>query len=127
VRHFRLAMAHEPIPATVSHSYGFFCLLPLGRIREATEELKRALKQILSTCCAGRNSPYAIGPRGEMSAAREFRRALDLDDHFCRAMVERTAWRLGFQAGRVTLAGSGHRLSSVFGYRIIRSPEAGCG
>jgi serine/threonine-protein kinase len=50
--HFRLAMTHGPTPATVSHLYGFYYLMPLGRIREAIARLKRSLTEDpLNTLC----------------------------------------------------------------------------
>ncbi|MDQ2924074.1 MAG: protein kinase, partial [Acidobacteriota bacterium] len=42
-RHFQSAVARDPAPASVRHYYGFFYLLPLGRVREGTDELERAL------------------------------------------------------------------------------------
>jgi TolB-like protein/Tfp pilus assembly protein PilF/predicted Ser/Thr protein kinase len=92
-RHFQLAMAHEPIPATVSHSYGFFYLLPLGRIREATEELERALKEDpLNVLCRTQLAVcHWTEGRNEL-AAREFRQALELDEHFWLALLVYSMW-----------------------------------
>jgi Tfp pilus assembly protein PilF len=43
-RRFRLAMAHNPIPPRVRQWYGFFYLLPMGRTREAVEQVEQEVK-----------------------------------------------------------------------------------
>jgi serine/threonine-protein kinase len=44
-RQLQLAMARGPVSARLRYYYGTFYLLPLGRIREATQELDLALKE----------------------------------------------------------------------------------
>jgi tetratricopeptide (TPR) repeat protein len=43
-RHYRQAMAVEPVPAWVRYRYGLFYLLPLGRVAEAREQSRLALE-----------------------------------------------------------------------------------
>ena len=87
-RHFQLAMARDPIPAVVSHLYGFFYLLPLGRIREATAELERSLKEdpLNVTCTTQLGVCYWTAGRNE-EALGQFRQALDLDENFWLALL----------------------------------------
>jgi len=42
--HFRQAMSHEPVPAEVRGRYCVFYLMPLGRVREAKEEIEKVLE-----------------------------------------------------------------------------------
>jgi serine/threonine-protein kinase len=86
-RHFQLAMAREPIPAVVSHLYGFFYLLPLGLIREATAELERALKQDpLNVQCATQLGVCYWSAERKEEALRQFRQAMELDENFWLAL-----------------------------------------
>jgi len=43
-RRFRLALAHNPVPPRVRQWYGFFYLLPMGRTREAVEQVEQEVK-----------------------------------------------------------------------------------
>lgn len=87
-RHFQLAMAREPIPGIASHFYGFFYLLPMGRIREATAELERALRvDPLNMQCATQLAVcYWSAGRNE-DALRQFRLALELDENYWLALL----------------------------------------
>ena len=40
---FRMALSHEPVPANVRIDYSLWYLAPLGRMKEAQEQMKRAL------------------------------------------------------------------------------------
>jgi serine/threonine protein kinase len=43
-RRFRMAMACEPVPCRARTCYGYYYLLPLGRIKEAMEQFEQVLK-----------------------------------------------------------------------------------
>jgi len=43
-RRFRLAMSSDPVPPQIRQWYGFFYLLPIGRAREAAQEMERGLE-----------------------------------------------------------------------------------
>ena len=94
-RQFRLAMAHDPIPPSVSHFFGFFYLLPLGRIREATKELERALKEDpLNVACRTQLAVcYWTAGRNE-EASKQFRQALELDENFWLALLLQCIWNV---------------------------------
>jgi serine/threonine-protein kinase len=99
-RHFQLAMAHDPIPPTVSHLYGFFYLLPLGRLREAIEELERALKEDpLNVQCATQLAVLYWTAARSGDAARLFRQALELDENFWLALLVQAIWHA--EEGRI--------------------------
>src|SRR5205823_14095074 len=42
--HFRQAMSHDPVPTAVRGRYCVFYLMPLGRLPEAKEEIKKVLE-----------------------------------------------------------------------------------
>jgi serine/threonine-protein kinase len=92
-RHFQQAIAHDPVPASVSHYYGFFYLLPLGRISEAINELQRALiEDPLNVQCRTQLAVlYWTVDRTE-EAARQFRQALELDENFWLALLVEGLW-----------------------------------
>src|SRR5262249_52530944 len=78
--HFGMAMARDPVPSTVTHWYGFFYLMPLGRITEAIHELERSLKEDpLNPVCGIQLGVlnWSAGRYGE--ASRQFRHAQELD------------------------------------------------
>jgi TolB-like protein/tRNA A-37 threonylcarbamoyl transferase component Bud32 len=92
--HFRLAMAHNPIPAAVSHLYGFYYLMPLGRIREAIAELERSLTEDpLNTMCRTQLAVlhWEAGAHDEASA--QFRQVLELDENFWVALMVQAIWQ----------------------------------
>jgi TolB-like protein/Tfp pilus assembly protein PilF len=81
-RRFRLSMTRDPVPAYARDLYGFFYLLPRGRLQEAGEELERALKldplavivRVRLAICL-----LAVGRKAE--AETEFRQVLELDEN----------------------------------------------
>jgi tetratricopeptide (TPR) repeat protein len=82
-RHFALAMAHQPVPSEVSHLYGFFYLMPLGRMQDAILEMERSLKDDpLNLECLSQYASllWAVGRNEE--ALRCFHQALELDENF---------------------------------------------
>jgi TolB-like protein/Tfp pilus assembly protein PilF/predicted Ser/Thr protein kinase len=91
--HFRQAIAHDPIPATVSNLYGFYYLMPLGRVNEAISELERALREDpLNTMCRTQLAVlHWIAGRHEEASA-QFRQVLDLDENFWLALMLRAIW-----------------------------------
>jgi serine/threonine-protein kinase len=93
-RHFRLAMAHDPIPAAVSHLYGFYYLMPLGRIREAIAELKRSLTEDpLNTLCGTQLAVLYWQAGRHEEASAQFRQVLELDENFWLALMVRALWQ----------------------------------
>jgi eukaryotic-like serine/threonine-protein kinase len=99
-RHFRLAMAGDAVPASVSHFYGFFYLLPLGRVQEAIGELERALKEdpLNVQCQTQLAILYWMAGRSD-DASAHFRQALELDENFWLALLVRGISHA--QAGRI--------------------------
>ncbi len=84
-RDFQRAIELDPEYATARHWYAW-CLLALGRIEEATVQLRRAqeldpLSPII-TSALGTARYFAGDPKGAMA---EYRRALELDPGFARA------------------------------------------
>ena len=78
---------NEPIPAVVSHLYGFFYLLPQGLVREATAELERALKtDPLNVECATQLAVCYWSAERKEEALRQFRQAMELDENFWLAL-----------------------------------------
>jgi serine/threonine-protein kinase len=86
-RRFRIAMAHDPIPALVRVWYGLFYLMRIGRAQESVQEIERALQEdplnvsyrvslANALLCAGR---YA-------EAEEEVRRSLEIDPNFFPAL-----------------------------------------
>ena len=121
-RHFQLAMTHDPIPATVSHSYGFFYLLPLGRVSEATEELERALKEDpLNVLCRTQLAVCHWTQGRNEQADREFRQALELDENFWLALLVYAIWH--------SLEGSPEQMLALAerGYRVAPRIPTGIG
>lgn len=93
-QHFRLAMAHDPIPPTVSHLYGFYYLMPLGRNQEAISELERALKEDpLNTMCRTQLAVLHWNADRHDEASEQFRQALELDEHFWLALMLQSIWQ----------------------------------
>jgi serine/threonine-protein kinase len=92
--HFRLAMARDPIPANVSHLYGFFYLMPLGRIREAISELERSLTEDpLNTMCRTQLAVLHGMAGKHEEASAQFRQALELDEDFWLALMVQALWQ----------------------------------
>jgi serine/threonine-protein kinase len=81
--HFRMAIARDPIPASVRHRHGFFYLMPLGRIAEAIEELERSLKDDpLNAMCRTQIAVLNWTAGRYEEASRQFRYAQELDERF---------------------------------------------
>jgi serine/threonine-protein kinase len=92
--HFRLAMARDPIPANVSHLYGFFYLMPLGRIREAISELERSLTEDpLNTMCRTQLAVLHGMAGNHEEASAQFSQALELDENFWLALMVQALWQ----------------------------------
>ncbi len=92
--HFQLAMVRGPIPPKVSHLYGFFYLLPLGRVEDARQELSRALSQDpLNLECRTQFGAvlWAMGRHGE--ACEQFRQVLEIDEKFWLALLVESIWQ----------------------------------
>jgi len=56
-RRFRLALAHDPVPPRVRQLYGWFYLLPMGRLEEAVEQAEQELRE----------DPLSIGARNGLA------------------------------------------------------------
>ena len=76
-------MARTPVPPDVHHYYGFFYLLPLGRVAEAAKFLEQALRDDpLNVMCRTQLSVcYWMLDRYD-DAKRTLRDALALDENF---------------------------------------------
>jgi eukaryotic-like serine/threonine-protein kinase len=87
-RHFRLAMAREPIQSLVRYFYGHYFLAPLGRMKEAEEEIERGLQEdplnLLLRSVAG---IYHIVAGRVSEGQAILRQLLELDDTFWIAYV----------------------------------------
>jgi serine/threonine-protein kinase len=91
--HLRQAMARDPIPATVSHLYGFFYLLPQDRIQEAIAELKQALTD--DPLNAEIRTHYAVclwGAGRNDEASAQFSQVLEMDENFWLALFLYALW-----------------------------------
>jgi TolB-like protein/Tfp pilus assembly protein PilF len=87
-RRFRLAAAHDPVPAYVRDLHGVFYLLPSGRPQEAAEELERALKpDPLAVIVRARLAICLLAAGREVEAEAEFHQVLELDESFQPALV----------------------------------------
>jgi TolB-like protein len=87
-RHFRLAMAQEPVPILVRYFYGHFFLAAVGRMKEAEEENKCGLREdplnLLFRSVAG---IYHIAAGRVAEGQDVIRQLLELDDTFWIAYV----------------------------------------
>ena len=84
---------HGPVPPEVSHFYGYFYLLPLGHIREATAELQRALKQDPLNLYFRTQLGICYSTAGKKEeASRQFRQTLELDENFWFALLGYSMW-----------------------------------
>jgi serine/threonine-protein kinase len=92
-REYQLAMTRAPVPPTVSHYYGFYYLVPLGRIREAAKELERALKEDpLNLQCQTQLAICLWTDGRHQEASRQFRQVLELDENFWLALLLYGLW-----------------------------------
>jgi TolB-like protein/Tfp pilus assembly protein PilF len=86
-QHFRRALALAPATPLVHVAYGALYLRPLGRIREALEEIDRALEQDpLSPLFRTERGVTLLYEKAYDEAAESFRRALDIDSNFLMAL-----------------------------------------
>jgi TolB-like protein/Tfp pilus assembly protein PilF len=80
---FRLALEHEPHPSLVHRYYAHYCLLPLGRAREAVEHHDIALKEDPLNLPARAERALALHAAGRPAEGdAELRRVLEIDDSF---------------------------------------------
>ena len=81
-RRFRLAMAHDPIPANAHLWYAYYCLVPTGRASEAVEHAGRGIAgDPLSISAHLFCGTCAIGARDLAKAEAEARHVLKLEEH----------------------------------------------
>jgi serine/threonine-protein kinase len=81
-RCFRMAMAHDPVPPRVHQWYGFFYLLPMGRLEEAVEQIEQELKDDPLNCNTRlilANSLLIVGRLGE--AQVEVHKVLEFEEN----------------------------------------------
>jgi serine/threonine-protein kinase len=92
-RHFQIAMAREPIPAIVNHFYGFFYLLPQGRVPEAAEALERAVQDdpLNILCRTQLGVCYWTLDRRE-DASKQFRKVLEINENYPLALFLQGFW-----------------------------------
>jgi tetratricopeptide (TPR) repeat protein len=82
-RQFRLALGHEAPPSLVHRYYAHYCLLPIGRAREAVEHHDIALKEDPLNFTARSERAVALRAAGRPADGdNELRRVLELDDTF---------------------------------------------
>jgi serine/threonine-protein kinase len=92
---FDVAMAHEPVPPLVRYFYSVFYLAPLGRMPEALEQVRLALREdplnpLLPTC-PGMFSLAAGNPAGEV----ELLKVLELNENSWISMLWLACYYLG--------------------------------
>jgi tetratricopeptide (TPR) repeat protein len=79
---FRLALAHEPVPAQVRWWHGWFNLVPNGRIEEAVEEAKQTVQgDPLNTMSRIMLADCLTAAHRYQEAFEELHRALELDEN----------------------------------------------
>ncbi len=82
-RHFRLAMAREPVPVHIRIWYSAFHLLPLGLLHEAHESVLRALEEDPLDKVTHWNLAIVLQALGRQEEAlATHRRTLELDPNF---------------------------------------------
>ncbi|MBV9670083.1 MAG: protein kinase, partial [Acidobacteriales bacterium] len=101
--HFEMAMRGKHIPSEVSHLYGFFYLMPLGRLQEAQAEMERSLMEDpLNLECLTQYAVllWTVGRNTE--AAKNFTQVLNLDESFWLGLALYALWHSqngSFEAG----------------------------
>jgi tetratricopeptide (TPR) repeat protein len=82
-KHFRKAMAVEPVPPMVRYRYGGFYLLPVGRVQEAMEQSRLALESDPLSMLLHFAMTYCLHCLKRNEEAIEYaRRALEIDASF---------------------------------------------
>jgi eukaryotic-like serine/threonine-protein kinase len=78
---FRLAMASESLPPDVHDAYALFCLMPLGRFKEAIQERDKAIAQDpLNSVWRARQAFTLLFAEFYELAIAEARKALEFDE-----------------------------------------------
>ena len=91
--HFQLAMSHDPIPSEVNHLYGFFYLMPLGRLHDAAREMERSLKtDPLNLECLTQYAVVLWAMRTDEEACRYLNQVLQLEEKFWLALYLYSLW-----------------------------------
>jgi serine/threonine-protein kinase len=86
-RRFRIAMAHDPIPALVHLWYGLFYLMRIGRAQESVQEIARALQDDPLNVSYRVSLATALLHAGRYAEAEEeVRRSLEIDPNFFPAL-----------------------------------------
>jgi TolB-like protein/Flp pilus assembly protein TadD len=91
--HFELALSHEPRSSEVSHLYGFFYLVPLGRMQAAIEEMQKSLKEDpLNLECLTQFAVllWAVGKNDE--ARNYFDHVIELNEDFWLVLFLKALW-----------------------------------
>ncbi len=87
-RHFRLAMAQEPVPTFLRYFYGHFFLAPLGRMKEAEEDNQRGLREDpLNLLFRSVSGIYDVVAGRVSEGQAVMRQLLELDDTYWIAYV----------------------------------------
>jgi len=80
--HFRRAMESDPVPAEVRARYSIFHLIPLGRWREAREEMEKALElDPLNPLWRSMLAAVLVGTGQYEEGIAEGRRALEINEN----------------------------------------------
>jgi len=91
--HFQLAMAHDPIPSDVNHLYGFFYLMPLGRLTDASLEMERSLKaDPLNLECLTHYAVVLWAMGRDEEAGKHLTEVLQLEESFWLALFLHALW-----------------------------------
>jgi tetratricopeptide (TPR) repeat protein len=120
-RRFRIAMAHDPIPALVHLWYGLFYLMRIGRAQESVQEIARALQE----------DPLNVSYRVSLATAllyadryaeaeEEVRRSLEIDPNFFPALghMAGICASKGLLTEALGLAERAHSLAPQFPFAI---------
>jgi serine/threonine-protein kinase len=82
-RQFRLALAHDAVPALVHRYYAHYCLLPVGRAREAVDQHTINLGEDPLNLAARAERAVALRAAGrKIDGDDELRHVLELDETF---------------------------------------------
>jgi serine/threonine-protein kinase len=102
-RHFRSALARDPVPPHVRYCHGWTYLMPLGRLPQAAGALERALKEDpLNLICRTQLGVLLWALGRDEDASSQFRQVLEIDGDFWLALMVQSVRQLF--AGRLTEA-----------------------